>query len=163
MNQESTIKYRKDVVENSFFGTRVISTPTHRVYAGAWDMNFDVSVYIISSSSYVQAAQHLFSGLGQLYMRADSGTFIKWGAADDCSISRISAGILAIGTGASGSEARTLQLTSIDVRSGGSTTISTGVGSVKMSSVNAATNTAWIPIAYAGTTYYVPAYTTNAP
>ncbi len=51
----------------------------------------------------------------------------------------------------------------IKIASGGSTTISTGVGSVKMTTGNAATNTAWIPISYAGTTYYVPAWTTNAP
>lgn len=50
-----------------------------------------------------------------------------------------------------------------NVQSGGSTTISTGVGSVKMSTANAATNAAWIPFAYAGTTYYFPAWTTNAP
>lgn len=50
-----------------------------------------------------------------------------------------------------------------NIPSGGSTTISTGVGSVRMSTVNAATNTAWIPIQYAGTQYYVPAWTTNAP
>jgi hypothetical protein len=51
----------------------------------------------------------------------------------------------------------------LNITSGGSTTISTGVGSVRMSTVNAATNTAWIPIQYAGTTYYVPGWTTNAP
>lgn len=49
------------------------------------------------------------------------------------------------------------------VTDGGSTTISTGVGSVKMSSVNAATNTAWIPMNYAGSTYFIPAWTTNSP
>ncbi len=46
---------------------------------------------------------------------------------------------------------------------GGSTTISTGVGSVKMSTANAATNTVWIPMRYNGNTYYVPGFTTNAP
>lgn len=51
----------------------------------------------------------------------------------------------------------------VSVPSGGSTTISTGVGSVKMSSANAATNTSWIPITYAGTVYYVPGFTTNSP
>ena len=51
----------------------------------------------------------------------------------------------------------------LNINTGGSTTISTGVGSVKMSTANAATNTAWIPIKYAGTTYYVPGWTTNAP
>lgn len=44
-----------------------------------------------------------------------------------------------------------------------STTISTGVGSVKMSTTNAATNAAWVKI-YVGTTaYWIPAWTTNAP
>jgi len=51
----------------------------------------------------------------------------------------------------------------LDILTGGSTTISTGVGSVKMSTANAATNTVWIPIKYNGTTYYVPGFTTNAP
>lgn len=52
---------------------------------------------------------------------------------------------------------------SVEVTGGGSTTISTGVGSVKMSTTNAANNTAWIPVKYAGSTYYVPAWTTNSP
>lgn len=44
------------------------------------------------------------------------------------------------------------------------TTISTGVGAVKMSSINVATNAAWIPITTAdGTVYYVPGWTTNSP
>jgi hypothetical protein len=50
-----------------------------------------------------------------------------------------------------------------NIQTGGSTTISTGVGVIHMSTANPATNAAWIPIAYAGTTYYVPGYTTNAP
>jgi hypothetical protein len=52
---------------------------------------------------------------------------------------------------------------SVAIPSGGSTTIGAGVGSVKMSTANAANNAAWIPITYAGTTYFVPAWTTNAP
>lgn len=59
--------------------------------------------------------------------------------------------------------ASTGRFTSAEVTTGGSTTISTGVGDIKMSSANAATNSAWIPIKYAGTTYYIPAFTTNSP
>ena len=51
----------------------------------------------------------------------------------------------------------------IGAADGGSTTISTGVGSVKLSTENAADNTAWIPVKYNGTTYYVPGWTTNEP
>lgn len=41
--------------------------------------------------------------------------------------------------------------------------ISTGVGSVKMSTANPATNTAWIKIYIDTTAYWIPAWTTNAP
>lgn len=44
-----------------------------------------------------------------------------------------------------------------------STTISTGVGSVKMSTTNAADNAAWIKIYIGNTAYWIPAWTTNAP
>jgi hypothetical protein len=44
------------------------------------------------------------------------------------------------------------------------TAISTGVGSIRMKSANAATNAAWIPITAAdGTVYFVPGFTTNNP
>jgi hypothetical protein len=44
------------------------------------------------------------------------------------------------------------------------TSISTGVGSVKMKSANPATNSAWIPITTTdGTVYFVPGWTTNNP
>lgn len=51
----------------------------------------------------------------------------------------------------------------LSITVGGSTTISTGVGSVRMSTANAATNASWIPITYAGVVYFIPAWTTNAP
>nr|MDA8178344.1 hypothetical protein [Deltaproteobacteria bacterium] len=57
----------------------------------------------------------------------------------------------------------TISVGTLNTLTGGSTTISTGVGSVKMSTVNAATNTVWIPVRYNGSTYYVPGWTTNAP
>jgi hypothetical protein len=46
---------------------------------------------------------------------------------------------------------------------GGNISISTGVGSVKMSSANPATNTAWIPVTYNGKVYYVPGFDTPTP
>jgi len=49
-NQNSTIKYRKDLLTNEFGKVTEIKTPTHRVYAGAWDMNFDISIYSDSHS-----------------------------------------------------------------------------------------------------------------
>jgi len=85
------------------------------------------------------------------------------GATEDTCISRLSAGTLAIGNGTQGDFTGGLKLTTLQIASGGSTTISTGVGSVKMSTANAATNASWIPITYAGTVYFVPGFTTNAP
>src|SRR5690348_17423995 len=40
---------------------------------------------------------------------------------------------------------------SFNIQTGGSTSISTGVGVIHMSTANPATNASWIPIAYAGT------------
>lgn len=44
-----------------------------------------------------------------------------------------------------------------------STTIGAGVGSVAMSTGNAATNTAWLKVYIGATAYWIPAWTTNAP
>ncbi len=62
------------------------------------------------------------------------------------------AGVISVQSGAS-----------LNIATGGSTTISTGVGVIHMSTANPATCAAWIPISYAGTVYYIPAWTTNAP
>ncbi len=43
-NQEGTVKYRRDQVEDEFGSRRVVSTPTHRVYAGRWDSNFEITL-----------------------------------------------------------------------------------------------------------------------
>ncbi len=57
----------------------------------------------------------------------------------------------------------TASATLFNTSAGGSITIGAGVGSVKMSTANGATNAVWIPMSYNGTTYYVPAWSTNAP
>lgn len=49
-NQNMTYKYRTDVVENDYGGRRIVSTPTHRVYAGRWELGFDVGIYSESQS-----------------------------------------------------------------------------------------------------------------
>lgn len=49
-NQEGTIKYRKDLFEDEFGGRRIIHTPTHKVYAGMWELSFDVTIYSESHS-----------------------------------------------------------------------------------------------------------------
>ena len=61
-------------------------------------------------------------------------------------------------TGDGGGTASTIQLSNVD-----SVTISTGVGSVKMSSANSATNTAWIKIYIGASAFWIPAWTTNSP
>lgn len=44
-NQNATIKYRKDIVVSDFGGQSIVRTPTHRIYAGMWDLRFDVNIY----------------------------------------------------------------------------------------------------------------------
>jgi len=43
-NQNGTIKYRKDCFKDNFGRERVVQTPTHRVYARYWDLNFDITI-----------------------------------------------------------------------------------------------------------------------
>lgn len=50
LNQNGTLKYRKDFVENNYGKSIQIKTPTHRVYAGMWDMSFDITIYSESHS-----------------------------------------------------------------------------------------------------------------
>lgn len=49
-NQNMTYKYRRDMVQSEYGGTRFVSTPTHRVYAGRWELGFDVAIYSESQS-----------------------------------------------------------------------------------------------------------------
>lgn len=105
----------------------------------------------VIANSFVVSADSSVLAVGQLRLNADSG------------ISRLGAASLAVGNGTAGDFSGALKLTTLNIASGGSTTISTGVGSVKMSTANAATNAAWIPLQYAGTTYFVAGFTTNAP
>jgi hypothetical protein len=49
-NQEATIKYRTDLIENTIFERKIVRTPTHRVYAGLWDMGFEITIYSKSLS-----------------------------------------------------------------------------------------------------------------
>lgn len=43
-NQDMTLKYRHDVITNEFGGRRNISTPTHRVYSGRWELSFEIQI-----------------------------------------------------------------------------------------------------------------------
>ena len=45
-----TYKYRTDVVETEYGSRKVVSTPTHRVYAGRWELSFDLGIYSESQS-----------------------------------------------------------------------------------------------------------------
>lgn len=45
----------------------------------------------------------------------------------------------------------------------GSTTISTGTGTVKMSSTNSANSAVWLKVYFGTTAYWIPGWTTNAP
>jgi hypothetical protein len=48
-NQNYSTKYRKDILEVDGISKEVL-TPTHRVYSGVWEGNFDITVYSESHS-----------------------------------------------------------------------------------------------------------------
>lgn len=49
-NQNMTYKYRTDIVETEYGARKQISTPTHRVYTGRWELGFEVGIYSESQS-----------------------------------------------------------------------------------------------------------------
>lgn len=78
-NQEGTYKYRVDSVQDQYGARRKISTPTHKVYAGRWELNLDVSVYCESSSELQELIDILSIALQHVLwndLRA-SGLFIQ--------------------------------------------------------------------------------------
>lgn len=48
-NQNYSTKYRKDILEVNGVEKEVL-TPTHRVYSGAWEFSYDISIYSESHS-----------------------------------------------------------------------------------------------------------------
>jgi hypothetical protein len=78
-NQESTIKYRKDLVEDANGSRKVVHTPTHRVYAGMWDGSFEVGIYT-ESQPELEELVDIVSVLLQHTLREDlrqNGLFIR--------------------------------------------------------------------------------------
>jgi hypothetical protein len=78
-NQNYSTKYRKDFVETEFGITKEVLTPTHRVYAGVWEMNFDVSIYSESHSELeeiTEIAKLILQYVSWNELRAN-GLFIK--------------------------------------------------------------------------------------
>jgi len=49
-NQNMTLKHREDIIENNYGSISKIKTPTHRVYAGMWELSFDIMIYSESHS-----------------------------------------------------------------------------------------------------------------
>jgi len=143
-------------VDRFTFADDVFMSPTERIYFGStneWIYQRTSGVLAIDAGTTVEIGHdgHMdFGGSGTAYSirpqttnNADLGTSTKqW---RDLFIDG------------------TAQVDALRVDDGSSTTISTGVGSVKMSSANAATNAVWLPINVNGTVYYFPVWTTNSP
>lgn len=53
-NQNGTIKNRLDVIQDAFGGIRKVYTPTHKIYAGAWDLNLEVSIFAESHTELIE-------------------------------------------------------------------------------------------------------------
>jgi hypothetical protein len=79
INQEGTLRYRITTVEDVFGVKTEMKIPTHRVYAGAWDLNFDVSIYSESQSELqelVDIVSMIFQYVSWNELRAN-GIFVK--------------------------------------------------------------------------------------
>lgn len=78
-NQDGVLKYRKDLVIDTYGSQKVFSTPTHKVYSGAWDMSFDIMIYSRSHSELeeiVEICQMILQYSAYNELRAN-GLFIK--------------------------------------------------------------------------------------
>jgi len=53
-NQNATIKYRTDLVEDIYGDRRIVKTPTHRVYAGLWEVSLDIQ---INTESHIETEE----------------------------------------------------------------------------------------------------------
>jgi len=53
-SQNGTIKYRTDYIEDAFGNRKKVSTPTHRVYAGMWEISMDIQ---INTESHVETEE----------------------------------------------------------------------------------------------------------
>jgi hypothetical protein len=53
-NQNQTTKYRRDVFVDQYGNENVISTPTHKVYAGMWDHSLEIQ---INSESHIETEE----------------------------------------------------------------------------------------------------------
>ena len=53
-NQNGTIRYKIDVIEDEYGGKVFTKTPSHKVYAGAWDLNLEVQILADSHSELVE-------------------------------------------------------------------------------------------------------------
>lgn len=78
-NQNSTYKYEKIKSENIYGQISEISIPTHRVYAGVWEMSFEVMIYTESHAELEELTEivaMIFQYSAWNELRAN-GVFIK--------------------------------------------------------------------------------------
>ncbi len=78
-NQNMTYKYKTQSVQSDLGVTKIISSPSHRVYAGMWDLSFEVQIYSESQSELQELIDIVSMALQYVLwndLRA-SGLFIK--------------------------------------------------------------------------------------
>ena len=78
-NQNQTVKYRSDRFVDALYGVKTTKVPTHRVYAGAWDMDFEVSVYSESHAELEEITEIVIMTLQYTAWNElrENGLFIK--------------------------------------------------------------------------------------
>jgi hypothetical protein len=78
-NQNMTYKYKTEAVQNDYGAVKILSSPTHRIYAGMWDLGFEIGIYSESQSELQELVDIVSLALQYVLwndLRA-SGLFIK--------------------------------------------------------------------------------------
>ena len=78
-NQNGTIKYRTDEVVDNMGFKRYVKVPSHRVYSGAWEINFEIAIYTESQKETEELADmvSLMMQYSMWHELRSSGLFIK--------------------------------------------------------------------------------------
>lgn len=78
-NQEGTLQYRVDLVIDGYGNRSLVKVPTHKIYAGGWDQNFEIKIAcddLNSREEISDAISGYLIGVARIPLQ-EAGLFIK--------------------------------------------------------------------------------------